>query len=329
MMKHKKLNAVMATLSLLSILTGCGTSSSINTPHTSSTVHVAYAGSLELLNNQFLGPAFEKSYHVHYQGQGGGSYGIAHEIVAGSIPANVFESIGYGPVKVLEPAKTSWAIAIASSPLVVAYNPHSRFAPELNQIRRGQKPLKDLFQLMAQNGFKLGRTNPNTDPQGQAFVMAIELAQKTYHLSPDIVSRILGPINTGGEIYTEEGILSLLQSGGLDASSAFLSEAVQRHLDYIMLPPTLNFSDPALASWYHSVHVTLSNGTVVYGTPLTIDVTTVGKPANPNAIQFVRFLLSKSGQSIFQHEGYHLFSPYVMGKSTALPQALRQELNHA
>jgi molybdate/tungstate transport system substrate-binding protein len=292
-------------------------------------VHVVFAGSLELVNNQYLGPAFEKAKHIRYQGQGGGSYGMAHEIASGSVSANVFESIGYGPVQDLGRSGNPWALAVASSPLVLAYNDHTPYAAQLNQIRSGKKPFRDLFRILTRPGFKLGRTNPNTDPQGQAFVMAMELAQKLYHLPRGMPKQILGSTTGGSEIYTEEGILSLLQSGGLDASSAFLSEAIQRHLNYIVFPPKLNFSDPKDSGWYRQAHVRLSNGSIVYGTPLAIDVTAVGHPPSSQAISFIKFLISAKGQSLLRKEGYTVFPPFVLGQAKALPHAFGKELNHA
>ncbi len=320
------LPSIMASIILAGLLGGCGQSAQAPP---AAPVHVAYAGSLELLNNQVIGPAFHRDTGIPYQGQGGGSFGIAHEIAAGSIPANVFESIGYAPIKILEPRQTSWALEIAASPLVIAFSPHSRYAAQLNLIRQGRKPVQDVFQIMAQPGFKLGRTNPNTDPQGQAFVMMVELAQKQYHLPARTVSRILGPLTSGPEIYTEEGVLSLLQTGGLDASSAFLSEAQERHLDYIPLPASLNFASPAEAGVYQSAHLTLSSGSVVTGTPLTVDVTAVGRQGEKNAVAFINFLISPKGQAAFQKAGYQVFAPKVLGAAKNMPSPLQHALAHA
>ncbi|WP_242968669.1 extracellular solute-binding protein [Sulfobacillus sp. hq2] len=320
------LSRLLAGLALAGVLAGCGTSS---VAPSQTPVHVAYAGSLQLLNNNILGPTFHKLTGIPFQGQGGGSFGIAHEIAQGSIPANVFESIGDGPIQLLTPQKTTWALAIAASPLVIAYNPHSPFAATFRQIQDGQKPFSDVFALLAQPGFKLGRTNPNTDPQGQAFVMMIELAQKQYHLNPQIVHNILGPIDSGSEIYTEEGVLSLLQSGGLDASSAFLSEAVERHLDYIALPPSLNFADPQDAATYASAQVKLTNGKVITGAPLTVDVTTIGRPPSTQAVRFITFLLSKRGQAAWTKNGYTVFPPQVVGHVSEIPSPIRKMLPHA
>ncbi|MCY0879690.1 MAG: extracellular solute-binding protein [Firmicutes bacterium] len=290
------------------------------------TVNVAYAGSLEDVNNLAIGPAFEKATGDTYLGEGGGSFGMAHEIESRTIQPNVFESIGYAPIQVIEPKDTDWAFSFAASPLVVAYNPHSPYASTLNAIRQGKKPLKDLFLLMAQPGFHLGRTNPNTDPQGQAFAMMVELAVRHYHLAPDLVNKILGPLDNPHEVYSEEGILSLLQSGGLDASSAFLSEAVERHLDYIALPSWLDFADPADNPVYRQASLTLSNREVVRGTALTVDITTVGKPT-PAAIAFIRFVLGPEGTALMKKDGYTVFKPQLEGSLSHVPPALRSYLH--
>jgi molybdate/tungstate transport system substrate-binding protein len=74
----------------------------------------------------------------------------------------------------------------------VAYNPSSKYASQFQAIASGKKPISDLFTLMQQPGFQLGRTDPNTDPQGRAFIYMLELAQMKYHLPKDTVTKILG-----------------------------------------------------------------------------------------------------------------------------------------
>lgn len=301
-------------------LTACAPASSAPSSHTA-TVQVAYAGSLQYLNDTLIGPAFTRHTGYRYEGRGGGSFGIAHEIASKTIAANVFESIGYAPVKVLQPTSTRWAIQFAANSLVVAYNPKSPFAPELNAIRSGRLPLSRLFTLMAAPSFHLGRTNPNTDPQGQAFVMMIDLADRYYHLSPSLPAQILGSVDNSREIFSEEGILTQLQAGGLDAASAFLPEALERHLDYITLPAPLNLSDPAESSWYATAHLRLSDGKTVYGKPLTVDITTVGRPT-PSALAFIRFVLGPQGQSALKKAGYTVLAPKILGDRSAVPSTL-------
>lgn len=306
-------------------LAGCGTAA----PKTPSTgpahgvASVAYAGSLQDVNDQQIGPAFAKATGNTYQGQGGGSLGIAQQIKSKTIAPNVFESVGYAPIQVIEPQDTRWAVAFAASPLVLAYNPHSRFAPTLNAIRSGREPLKNLFKVLATPGFRLGRTNPNTDPQGQAFYMMVELAVKQYHWPAADTAKILGSVDNPHEVYSEEGILTLLQAGNLDATSAFLSEAVQRHLDYIPLPASLNFANPRDNHWYRQASIALSDGTTVHGEALTVDVTTVGKPTAP-AISFIHFLLGSQGSALMKKNGYVVFAPEALGSRPAMPQTIRK-----
>lgn len=316
-------------IGLVGMLSACGTTASTSVAKAPPVVHglanVAYAGSLEEVNNLDMGPAFEKATGNQYQGQGGGSFGVAHEIASKTLAPNVFESIGYAPIEDIEPGFTKWGMSFAASPLVVAYSPHSPYAAELNAIKLGKKPLKDLFTVMAEPGFHLGRTNPNTDPQGQAFYMMVELAAKKYDLPQSTTTAILGSLDNSHEVYSEEGILSLLQSGGLDASSAFLSEALQRHLDYISLPASLNFASPSESAQYASASLKLSDGSTIHGVPLTVDITTVGKPT-PAALSFIEFVLGPKGEKIMKSQGYSVFSPEISGSRSAIPTALKDDL---
>jgi molybdate/tungstate transport system substrate-binding protein len=54
--------------------------------------------------------------------------------------------------------------------MVVAYNPSSKHASQFKAIADGSKPRSDLFTLLQTPGLKLGRTDPNTDPQGRDFI---------------------------------------------------------------------------------------------------------------------------------------------------------------
>lgn len=313
---------IAASLGVTVLIAGCGSHPSAKSPH--GKANVAYAGSLEEVNDQVIGPDFSHTTGYQYVGQGGGSFGMAQKLASHTINANVFESVGYAPIQILEPKFTRWAVSFASSPLVIAFNPKSRYGPELTAIQHGKKPLTDLFRLIESPGFRLGRTNPGTDPQGQAFYMMVELAERRFHLPSDTTEKVLGAPDNPHQVYSEEGILTLLQSGSLDAASAFLSEAEQRHLDYIPLPRTLNFADPSENAWYHQASVTTPSG-VVHGSALTIDITTVGK-ATPAAQSFIHFVLSPRGRTLMQKVGYTTFPAHLYGTRSAVPKKIRAEL---
>lgn len=293
----------------------------------SGSASVAYAGSLQLVNDRFVGPAFTKATGMSYQGRGGGSFGVAQLIAGKQITPNVFESIGAAPIKIVKPAFTNWAIGFASSPLVVAYSSQSPFAAQLKAIAEGKKPLLDLFALLENPAFHLGRTNPQTDPQGQAFIFMLRLAAQRFHLPAGTAAKILGSINNPNQIFAEEAILSRLQAGQLDAASAFLPEAIQRHLPYIALPSAINLGDPADAKAYGTQRLTLKNGKVAKGVPLEIYVTTIkGTPSQEAGIAFVKFLLSSTGEGIYAREGYTITKPVFWGKKASVPTAILSTL---
>ena len=316
--------------------TGCGSSpasasgsSGSGAPNESGTASVAYAGSLENLNEKTVGPAFTKSTGYAYAGRGAGSKALSEEIASGEITPNVFESVGAGPIKALVPQFTRWWVQFAASPIVLAFNPQSKYASQFKAYANGSKPLAGLFTLLATPGLKLGRTNPNTDPQGVAFIQMLELARMQYNLPAGIVDQILGGTPSSGasaEIFSETALEPRLQAGQLDAASAFLSQAVQLHLDYIPLPDTINLGSPGLAAQYAKASVTLANGTVSTGAPLVIDITTIGKSSKA-ADAFVAYVLSKAGLAMHKHGGYTLLPPTIGGDSAAVPASIKNELD--
>jgi len=312
--RRRHIVGALAAAGLAVVLAGC----SAGTP----TVSVAYAGSLATLMDQQLGPAFAQAEHVAYQGRGGGSFGLAREIAAGTVPADVFFSLGTAPLDSLR-SKTSWAVRFATSPLVVAYNPKSPYAPALDEIRTGRRPIQDLFSLMAQPGFHLGRTNPATDPQGRAFYLMVLLAQQLYHLPAGTARKVLGPPDNPRQVFSETGILSQLQAGALDAASAFLPEAVERHLPYIALPNALNFADPADAPLYAQASFTLPRVGTVRGAPLAV----VGTVLNQSrlGLRFLTYALSPAGRRIFEEDGYRWIPFTYWGNAAKVPAAVRHE----
>ena len=291
------------------------------------TANVAYAGSLQLVMDQQVGPSFAKKTGDTYQGRGGGSFGVAHLIASKEITPNVMISMGYAPIQSLEPTFTSYGIGFASSPLVIAYSASSPFAKSLNLIKEHKKTLRALFTLMEKTNFHLGRTNPVTDPQGQAFLWMVQLATKVWHLPANTVTKITGSVENPKQIFSEESILSLLQAGQLDASSAFLSEAIARHLDYIALPGSINMGDPTFQKQYETAMVKLPSGKVVHGTSLNLVITTLHGEPDPSAgVAFMNDVLSPLGKAAFAKEGFRLIKPIIYGNRTAIPTSTRSLL---
>ena len=310
-----------------------GSSSSPSAAAPKGTASVAYASSLQFLNEKVAAPAFTKATGYKFTGRGDSSGALEADIAGGEITPNVFEAVGGDNIMPLQPKFTKWYIPYAGTQMVVAYNPKSKYASDFKAYADGSKPLQGLFKLMQTPGFKLGRTDPNIDPQGRDFIYMLELAQMHYNLPADTVSKILGTTDTGTanspQIFAESSLDATLQSGQLDASSAFITQAVELHLPYIKLPSAINLGDAALAGQYAKATVTIKPPgmpkSTKTGSPQVIDITIIGKPT-PAGTAFVKYTLSPAGLAQYKQGGFTLITPAVTGDASAVPSAVKSEL---
>jgi molybdate/tungstate transport system substrate-binding protein len=313
---------------------GSGNSGGGGNAKPSGTANVAYAASLTYLNEKVFGPAFAKATGYKYQGTAGPSDGLSSEIAAKTIFPNVFITVGGKSIASLGPKFTKWYVQYASTSIVLAYNPASKYAPQFQAIASGKKPISDLYKLMEQPGFQLGRTDPNTDPQGRAFIYMLELAQMKYHLPKDTVTKILqGPLNSAKstQIFEEAALDSRLQAGQVDAASAYLSQAKQLHLRYITLPADINLGDASFADQYAKASITITSSAgkeAKTGSPLTLDITTLSGAKDAAAGNaFVAYVLSPAGWALYAKQGgYTLLKPTLTGPASAVPASIRKEL---
>jgi molybdate/tungstate transport system substrate-binding protein len=314
------------------VLTACSSSSSSSGPGADpgpkATANVAYAASLEFLNEKVFGPAFHTAKGYAYSGRAGESGALEAEIAGNEISPNVFQAVGGDNITPLFPRSARWYVQYAGTQIVVAYNPSSKYAADFAAIGSGNKPVCDLFPIMEKKGFLLGRTDPNTDPQGRSFIYMIELAQSYCHLPSGTVTKILGsPLNSASspQVFAETSLLAHLQAGQLDASSAYLSQARQMHLHYIALPAAINLGDPSMAARYHSASITITGNVTKHGSPLAYVMTIVGRPTSAGTA-FVAYALSPAGRALYAKEGYNLLTPTITGDASAVPAAVKAEI---
>jgi molybdate/tungstate transport system substrate-binding protein len=286
------------------------------------TVNVAYASSLTYLNEKIVSAPFTSATGDAFSGTGNSSGTLSDDILANEIRPNVFESVGGDNITPLEPKYTKWYVQYAGTSMVLAYNPKSKYASQFKAYADGSKPLKTLFTTLLQTpGLKLGRTDPNTDPQGRDFIFMLELAQSYYHLPSDTVAKILGTSDFGSasssQIYAESSLDSTLESGQLDASSAFITQAKELGLAYIPMPTAINLGSAALAA-------TTTKG-VKHGGPQVIDITTIGAPT-PAAIAFIKYTLSTAGLAQYKQGGFTVLTPTLFGSKSDVPADIASEL---
>lgn len=273
----------------------------------SQTVTVAYAGSMGVVMDKALGPAFEKATNDHYRGMGQGAWGLARLLASGQKQADVFVSVTPGPMKLLiRKGLVKRAQPVASTQMAVAYNPKSKFAASFKKAANGQIKW---YQVLEKPGLKLGRTDPATDPQGRNVLFTLLLAQRYYH-KPHLLKDILGSKRNPKQIFPEVSLMSRLEGGQIDATVGYASAIASHHLPFIKLPPQINLSNPKYSKqWYDKVHLTLhkANGKTEHpsATPLVFYAGVLQNAAHPKAAQqFVDFINSKKGRALFQAKGY-------------------------
>jgi molybdate/tungstate transport system substrate-binding protein len=294
-------------------------------------VNVAYASSLQYLNEKIVSPAFTAAEGYKFVGHGGASTELANDITGGELSPDVFQSVGGDNIKLIEPKFTSWYVQYAGTSIVLAYNPKSKYAADFKAVADGSKNVCTLFSSTLQSpGFKLGRTDPNIDPQGRDFIMMVMLAQSYCHLPSDTAAKILGTSDFGTasspQIYAEASLDSTLQSGQLDASSAFITQAVELKLPYVKLPDQINLGSASEKAAYAKATVTVKSGKTYKGSPQVIDITTVGSKPSAGAIAFVKYTLSPAGLAQYKQGGFTVLTPTVTGDKSAVPAAIQSEL---
>jgi molybdate/tungstate transport system substrate-binding protein len=271
------------------------------------TLTVAYAGSMGHVMNQVIGPAFGRQYGVEFRGVGQGSYALARLLSSRQMRADVFVSVTRGPMKiVLDAGLAREAIPIASTEMVIAYNPKSRFAPDFRAAAQGKT---QWYRVLQSPGLRFGRTDPTTDPQGRNIIFTAILAAD-YYQQPDLTERILGAYRNPSQIFAEPVLLSRLEAGQLDAASSYRSNAESRRVPYLRLPGEINLSIAAFENGGYShaaFSLPASNGTkqTLKPEPLVFYAAALTDSADPNtARKFVDYLAGGDGQRMLRENGY-------------------------
>jgi molybdate/tungstate transport system substrate-binding protein len=157
-----------------------------STAQAADVIRVAYAGSMGVVMDRFIGPAFAKANSVEFQGIGQGAYGLARQLEGRLLQADVFVPITPGPIHILrEAGMIGPAVPVASTQMVVAYSPKSKFVLDFEAAARSQKNWYDVLQTV---GLRFGRTDPATDPQGQNIIFTMLLAE-TFYKQPGLANR--------------------------------------------------------------------------------------------------------------------------------------------
>ncbi|HKV54237.1 MAG TPA: extracellular solute-binding protein [Candidatus Binataceae bacterium] len=268
-------------------------------------LQVAYAGSMGSLMDGAVKPAVAKSLAAELQGRAQGSTGLANLINAGSIRPDVFISVTPGPMRsVLKAGKADKAIPIARTEMVIAYSPKSQYAALF--AKANQAGAQPWWRILETPGLRFGRTDPNTDPQGQNIIFTMLLAA-SYYGQPDLADKILGPQINPQQIFNEPEVMARLQAGQLDASSAYKTQPDAFALPFLRLPREINLADPSMESRYKKATIKL-NGKTLHPSPLVFYAAVLKEAPQPElARRFLIWLQGREAGQILSH--YHYDQP--------------------
>ena len=255
----------------------------------SGSVSVLSAGSLQTLMQDQIGPAFQKATGYTLDNVSMGSKALASSITGGTLQGDVFISASPAVNASLEGGANgnwvSWYDQFASSPLVLGYNPSSKFAAALKT--------KPWYKVIAEPGFLIGRTDPTTDPKGVLSVSALDRAAAKHHLP-----QLKALASQTGDVFPETSLVGELQAGQLDAGFFYVVEAKTAHVPTVPLTPIYKYAD--------------------------YTVTLLNNAENQSGGEaLVSFLLSPKRKAVEKEYGLVPIKPKFSGDASAVPASLR------
>ena len=263
-------------------------------------VNALYAGSLAILMERGVGPAFDKTTGYRFQGYGGGSVGLANQIKGKLRRGDVFISANPKVNANLMGAANGdwvrWYIAFAESPVVIGYNADSKFAADFKT--------KPWYQVLTEPGIRIGRTDPKLDPKG-ALTVALMKHTETFYKSPGLEQKALGAPENPAQVLPEETLIGRLQSGQPDAGFFYSTETSDAKIPALSLPPEIAPK-------------------AVYTIATLRDA-----PNAAGADKFVVFLLGSEGRSLLKEHGLTLRKMAVSGDANAVPQDIKTIVDKA
>lgn len=311
---------------ILTLLSGCGASTGNSTGSGGAgssdkkvTLNILAAGTLSVPFKQ-VDAAFQKKYpNVTVQPQFGGSVKMVKQVTDLKQPADLVAVADYTVIPKYmfgsngKTKYTDWYVGFASNAITFVYTDKSKGQAKITP--------DNWYQVLAENGVQIGRSNPDTDPSGYQTLQMLNLAEK-YYKTPDLAKKILANAPTTNIRDTETELLSALQAGQIDYLAIYKSDALQHKLKYLQLPAQIDLSDPKYAASYKEASVQTKNGKLT-GMPIVYALTIPNNAANAEwAQKYAAFLFGPEGQAIFQKDGFGMLPKPYANDVSKVPSAL-------
>jgi molybdate/tungstate transport system substrate-binding protein len=205
----------------------------------------------------------------------------------------------------LMPRYVAWSAGFARSTLVLAYTSRSKYADEIST--------RNWAEVLSRPETRSARGDPRQDPAAYRTVMLFQLAAHFY-LRPDLAAGLQHAVRITDVDSVGRDLPTQLAAGAIDYLPLYRTSAAERALDWIDLPPQLNFGDTAFATSYAAAEVRVPSGVpgapdtlTIRGAPILYGLTIPRAAPHPAlALAFARFLLSPRARLVMQSAGFDI-----------------------
>lgn len=285
-------------------------------------LHVIHAGSLTYPVHK-INKAFEnENPGINIYSEAWGSKAGARRIIDLRNPADVFLSADYMVIEnMLIPEHASWYIKFAANEMAIVYTEKSNYADEITA--------QNWYEILLRDDVYIGRSSPDHDPCGVRAVFTCQLAERYYNevgLAEQLLSKDKKNIRP-----KETDLIAMLESGHIDYIFLYRSVAEQHKLKHLILPDSINLSNPELDNWYANAGTTTlgsapgetieeTGQSMIYG--LTIPHKSENKELAQKYIEFV--LKKEKGLRIMEESGQAGVVPAYTSYYNKLPEGLKK-----
>jgi len=284
---------------------------------------IFHAGSLAVPFRQLADEYSKLTPGVKILMESAGSLVCARKITELGKPCDIIASADYKVIdELLIPEFASWSIRFATNEIVIAFREESRYSSEIDS--------SNWIDILLRDDVVFSRSDPDSDPCGYRSVMVFKLAEKYYGI-PALENRLTSK-NRNFIRPKEVDLIALVESGAADYMFQYKSVARQHNLKYIELPDAINLGNPLQNENYRTVATDVAGKSP--GTRMTIRGDFINyslailndAPNSKGAIDFVSFLLSPEGVTVFRMNGQEPIIPPATEQPEMIPSGLKKYL---
>ena len=319
-------------------------------------IKVFCAGSLLYPMNQVAEAFMEDNPGYEVEVEGHGSIQVIRHPTELDDPVDVLLVADYSLIPVMmydaplphgDGNFTDWYIRFAGNEIVLAYTDDSLYSDEVNAT--------NWHEVVARPDVRIAFSNPIIDALGYRGLQIMQLAENYYgesHLFEDGVGSHFDPeietVDTvdrtyifvpeqlkpeGGKVSVRASsiqIMPLLESGSVDYTFLYLSNAKQYGVRYIELPPEINMGHPEHDEYYAKAYLRFQHArfqsigldregkTIYYGLNIP------GNAPEPEAAEVLAdYLLGGRGREIFLELSHPVFEPCYTDNLDGVPDRLK------